>query len=177
MKLTLQDNGQANLVIDRKPAWSGRLPVVLGPIGLLVDPNTHLKVERFAVTGVAEPAVFPLLYTEALTDAGVRNADWDVEQSPAYRYGVGAVRKSSGGRVKWDFHGRGFRLWLPKGPQLGRCELLLNGEKLAKLDLRSDQQQPSQVVFSRDDLANAYHALVVQLIDGRLAVDSLDVAN
>ena len=78
----------------------------------------------------------PLLYTEALTDTGVRNTDWDVEQSPAYRFGVGAVRKSMGGRVKWDFHGRGFRLWLPKGPQLGRCELLLNGEKLAKLDLR-----------------------------------------
>ena len=177
VKLTLQDNGQANLVIDRKPAWSGRLPVVPGPIGLLVDRDTHLTVERFAVTGVAEPAVFPLLYTEALTDTGVRNTDWDVEQSPAYRFGVGAVRKSRGGRVKWDFHGRGFRLWLPKGPQLGHCELLLNGEKLAELDLRSDQKQPSRVVFSRNDLVNAYHALILQSIDGRLAIDSLDVVN
>ncbi len=82
-----------------------------------------------------------------------------------------------GGRVKWDFHGRGFRLWLPKGPQLGHCELLLNGEKLAELDLRSDQKQPSRVVFSRNDLVNAYHALILQSIDGRLAIDSLDVVN
>ena len=98
-------------------------------------------------------------------------------QSPAYRFGVGAVRKSNGGRVKWNFHGRGFRLWLPKGPQFGRCELLLNGEKLAELNLRSDKNQPSEVVFSRNDLANAYHALVVRSLAGRLAVDSLDVVD
>lgn len=183
VKLALQDSGQAELVIDGQKVWNGRLPVVLGPIGLWVDRHSHLAVERFAVTGIPEPAVFPYLYTAALIGAGekmtdwVKVADWDVQHSPTYRFGVGAVRKSSGGRVKWNFHGRGFNLWLPKGPEFGRCALLLNGEKLAELDLRSDQSQPSRVLFSRQDLANAYHALVVQPINGRLVVDSLDVLN
>jgi hypothetical protein len=177
VELALQNDGQTKLIIDGQPAWSGRLPVAIGPIGLLVDQESHLTVERFVVAGVPEPAVFPFLYTEALTGAGVKMDDWNVEHSPAYRFGVGAVRKSSGGRVKWNFHGRGFRLWLPRGPRLGRCAVMLNGETLAELDLHADQDQPSRVLFSRDALANAYHALVLQSISGRLAVDSLDVVN
>ncbi len=177
VKFALHDDGQAELNVDEKPAWNGRLPVVPGPIGLLADQGTHVAVDRFCVSGRAEPAVFHYLCTEAITGAAVNMVDWNMEQEAGYRFGVGAVRKSDGGRVKWNFHGRGFRLWLPKGPRLGRCEVLLNGEKLVELDLRSEKGQPSGVVLSRDDLANAYHALVVRSIDGRLPVDSLDVIN
>jgi hypothetical protein len=177
IRLTLRDDGQAELAFDGRLAWSGRLPVTLGPIGLTVDQATHLVVKEFLVAGDSEPAVFSYLYTEALTGAGVKMADWDVVRSTDYRFGVGAVRKSSGGRVKWNFHGRGFRLWLPKGPEFGRCEVLLNGKKLAALNLHSDKNEPSRIVLARDDLANAYHAVVVRPVDGRLAVDSLDAVN
>ena len=56
-----------------------------------------------------------------------------------YRFGVGAVRKTPGGRVKWNFRGRGFRLWSPKGPDFGRCDLLIDGRRMAELDMHSDR--------------------------------------
>jgi hypothetical protein len=177
VKMTLRDDGQAELILDGDNAWKGRLPVVQGPIGLSVDPATHLKVEQFSVGGVSNPAVFSYLYTDALAATGTKMADWDVVQSPDFRFGVGAVRKAADGRAKWNFHGSGFRLWLPKGPQYGRCNVLLDGVKLAELDLHNEKSQPSQIVLSRDDLPNAYHALVVRPIEGRFAVDSLDAVN
>jgi hypothetical protein len=103
--------------------------------------------------------------------------DWDVIESPNFRFGVGAVRKTPGDRAKWNFRGKGFQLWSPKGPNFGRCELLLDGRKLADLDLHADAEQASQVVYRLDDAGDGYHAVVLRSTDGRLVVDSLDVFN
>ncbi len=170
-------DGRIKIVIDGKVRWSGTLPLSRGEIGLLVDPFTNLNVSRFEISGPRQPAVIPWLYIEALTGAGVRLSDWDVVRSPLYRFGVGAVRKSPGGRVKWNFRGRGFRLWSPQGPQFGRCELLIDGRKATELDFCADRQQPSQIVYTSDDAGDGYHAVVLRSLTGRLAVDSLDVVN
>ena len=154
---------RCRLAVARSVCWSIRSRI--------------LSVSRFEISGPFRPAVMPWLYIEALTGAGVRMSDWDVVQSPLYRFGVGAVRKSPGGRVKWNFRGRGFRLWSPQGPQFGRCELLIDGRKAAELDFHADRQQPSQIVYTCDDAGDGYHAVVLRSITGRLAVDSLDVVN
>jgi len=151
------------------------MPVAAGPIGLLVEPHGNLAVERFAVTGSCEPAVLAYLATEALTGAGVSNEDWDTAPSADYRFGVGAVRKTPGGRVKWNVRGRGFRLWSPKAPDFGRCEVVIDGRRTAELDLHSDRPQPAQAVFSCPDAGDGYHAVVLRSRAGRLVVDSLDV--
>ena len=38
-----------------------------------------------------------------------------------------AVSRAAGLRVKWNFRGRAFRLWLPRGPAFGRIEARLDG--------------------------------------------------
>jgi hypothetical protein len=173
--LSRRDDGGTELSIDGKLRWQGRMPVAAGPIGLLVEPHGNLAVERFAVTGSPEPAVLAFLATEALTGAGVSLDDWDTVPSAAYRFGVGAVRKTPGGRVKWNVRGRGFRLWSPKAPDFGRCEVVIDGRRMAELDLHSDRPQPAQAVFSCADAGDGYHALVLRSTAGRLVADSLDV--
>ena len=119
----------------------------------------------------------PWLYIEGLTGAGVVMSDWDVVQSPAYRFGVGALRKTPGGEAKWNFRGRGFQLWSPHSPEFGRCELLLDGRKLAEFNFHAAREQPSEIIYKCDDAGDGYHAVVLRSTDGRLVVDSLDVLN
>ncbi len=170
-------DGRMRVGIDGKTLWSGSLTPSAGEIGLLVDPFTNLRVSRFEVSGPFRPAVMPWLYIEALTGAGVRMIDWDVVKSPLYRFGVGAVRKTPGGRAKWNFRGRGFRLWSPQSPQFGRCALLVDGRKVAELDLHANHDQPSRIVYTCNDAGDGYHAVVLRSIAGRLPVDSLDAVN
>jgi hypothetical protein len=177
IEIDRRQDGQMHLLVDGRVRWDGNLPPAEGPIGLLVEPWTNLSVSRFEISGPFKPAVFPWLYIEALTGAAVFMTDWDVVQSPQYRFGVGTLRKTPGGRVKWNFRGRGFRLWSPRGPEFGRCELLLDGRKLADLDFHAQHQQPSQVAYSCDDAGDGYHAVVLRSITGRLVVDSLDTLN
>jgi hypothetical protein len=177
VEIVAEEDGRTQIAIDGKPRWQGNLAGGPGPIGLLVQPNTNLAVSRFEIDGPFKPAVFPWLGIEALTGAGVTMTDWDAGPSPLYRFGVGAVRNVSGGRAKWNFRGRGFQLWAPKGPNFGRCELLLDGKKLAELDLHADREQHSQIVYKCDDADDGYHAVVLRSLDGRLVVDSLDVLN
>jgi hypothetical protein len=169
------DDGRTKVTIDDRPCWQGQLPPAAGPIGLMVEPHSNLAVDRFAVTGPCEPAVMAWLATEALTGAGVSMADWDMLNSADFRFGIGAVRKAPGGRVKWNFRGRGFRLWSPKGPDFGRCEVAIDARKVADLDLHAVRAETSREVFACEDAGDGYHAVVLRSLSGRLVVDSLDV--
>jgi hypothetical protein len=175
VEMELREDGKASLKIDGKLRFEGSLPAEAGPLGLFVEPFTNLSVSRFEITGPFEPAVMPWLYLEGLTGAGVVMADWDVVQSLLYRFGVGALGKTPGGQAKWNFRGRGFQLWSPQGPDFGRCELLLDGRKLAELDIHAEREQPSRIVYKCDDAGDGYHAVILRSTEGRLAVDSLDV--
>jgi hypothetical protein len=177
LEIDAGQDGRIQIAIDGNVRWNGTLPPSRGEIGLLVDPFTNLNVSRFEISGPRQPAVIPWLYIEALTGAGVRMSDWDAVQSPLYRFGVGAVRKAPGGRAKWNFRGRGFRLWSPQGPQFGRCELLIDGRKATELDFHAEREQPSQIVYTCNDAGDGYHAVVLRCLTGRLLVDSLDAVN
>jgi hypothetical protein len=177
VEMKLREDGSALVKIDGNVCYEGALPVAVGSIGLLVEPFTNLRVSQFELTGPFEPAVVPWLYLEALTGAGVDMNDWDVVQSPVYRFGVGAVRKTPGGWAKWNFRGRAFQLWSPRGPELGRCDALLDGKKLVELDLHSDSAQPSEMLLKCDDAGDGYHTVILRSTAGRLSVDSLDVLN
>lgn len=174
IEMRLEEDGRFRLAIDREARWEGVLPVEAGPLGWLVEPHTHLSVSRFEVRGPFEPAVLPWLYVEALTGAGVAMRDSETVESFIFRFGVGAVRKAPGGRAKWNFRGRGFRLWSPRGPDFGSSELTLDGRKVADLDFRAEREEPSRVACEIDDAGDGYHAVVLRSTGGRLVVDSLD---
>jgi len=166
--------GGVRIAIDGKDVWSGPGLARPGPLGLLLQPGTHLTVARFAVTGTPLPATWTWLASEAIAGAGVSDGQYRALESADFRFGAGVVCDRPEERVKWNFRGRGFRLWLPKGPSYGRCSLRLDGVPLGELDLRSPAAVPSAVVLERADLPDGYHALVLQGLGAPLPVDCLD---
>jgi len=168
------ESDRFELTLDDKPVWAGTLPVLTGAIGLLIEPGNHVSVSRFEITGEVLPAQSNLLYMEAFLGAGLLVSEWDQTESSSFRFGVGAVRRQAGpARAKWNFRGQKCVLWSPKGPDYGRCRLRLDGSDLGEVDLHAPEPENSQIVFTSPNLDDAYHALVIESITGRLVLDCL----
>jgi hypothetical protein len=170
-------NGATRLALDGKEVWNGAMTASDGTIGLLAECHSHLSVDRFALVGKLQPNTLSFLYTEGWLGAGENPANWVERKDPAFRFGVGAVRRETGGRAKWNFIGSGFTLWSPKGPDYGTAEVWLDGALAATVDLNSAQLRPSQPVFRETGLVDTFHAVILQPGRGRLVVDSLDVSS
>ena len=65
-----------------------------GALGILVEPHSHLLVEKFHVSGQSTPARLTYLYTEALLGAGEKPADWG-ERLRIYSVASGAVPRET----------------------------------------------------------------------------------
>jgi hypothetical protein len=170
-------NGATTLALDGKQVWKGTMNARRGAIGLLAETNSYIAVEHFKISGKAAPGALSYLHTEAWLGAGENAANWVEEKNPRYRFGVGAVRRDGEGRAKWNFPGRGFTWWSPKGPDYGTVEVRLDGAVAATVDLHAEQVQSSQPVFSKTGLADTFHAVGLQPKSGRLVVDSLEVSD
>lgn len=166
--------GRCALSVDHGAAWEGALPTEAGPLGLLLEPGTHVTVDHFAVEGEPAPATWTWAASEAIGGAGVNEEHIRRIESPAFRYGQGILCDRPGERVKWCFRGRGLRLWSPRGPAYGPCRLALNGRPIGELDLHATEEQPSTVVFERHGLPDAFHALAVTGTTAPLPVDCLE---
>jgi hypothetical protein len=175
LEMAVDAAGVASVAIDGRPVWEGPFPARTGPLALLLQAGTHLTVTRFAVTGIPQPATWTWLASEALAGAGVCEGQYRTVASADFRFGSGVVCDRPGERLKWNFRGRGFRLWLPRGPDYGRCSLRLNGLPLGELDLHSATAEPSAVLLERSSLADGYHALVIQGGGAPLPVDCIEV--
>lgn len=167
--------GLLQVQADGQTLWQGALALQEGRVGLLVEPHSHLRVARFEVTGRALPAWTPWLYTEALLGAGQSMHDWAVRNDAAFRYGVGAVSRGESARAKWNWHGSGFRLWAPRGPEFGVARLRLDGVALAEVDLRAPTVCASAAVCEQSGLADGYHTLTLEASAGPLVLDALEV--
>ncbi|HUZ45355.1 MAG TPA: hypothetical protein VMW54_01835 [Terriglobia bacterium] len=173
--IAYQADGATTLALDGEEIWKGLMKAAGGVIGLLAESHGHVSVARFAIAGKREPCTLSYLYTEALLGAGEDPAHWLEQRDPAFRFGIGAVRRDDAGRAKWNFMGTGFTLWSPKGPDYGVVEVRLDGAEVSTVDLRSPQFKSSQPVFRKNGLADTFHAVVLQPKTGRLVVDSLEV--
>ena len=171
--------GETTLFINDEPVLQATTEARPSLIGWLVLPHTFLEVERFSVTGKAAPAVFSYFYNEAILGAGAHpGVRW--EQVNHARYRTGSIMQGSSAshslRVKWNFIGQQVALWLPKGPDYGSIEVVLNGEVVAELDLYSPQPEASQPVWISPRLPTAPYALVIRANPGTvIPVDSIEV--
>jgi hypothetical protein len=94
---------------------------------------------------------------------------------PEFRYGLAAVAKQAGARVKWNVEGRRFTLWSPRGPEFGKVQIKVDGRAVAAVDLRAERLASSEPVWSSARLKDGPHAVVLTATNGRLIVDSLEV--
>ena len=146
-----------------------------GRIGILVAKDSRVEVERFAVTGVSCAAPLDYLYPEGLLGAGQNIADWTDVTSPGLRHGLGAISKKPQARIKYNFTGRSFAVWSPTGPRYGRAEVLVDGARVADLDLHTATENPSKVLFQSGDLKPGNHAVVLRARQGALVADSITI--
>jgi hypothetical protein len=164
-----------SVILDNKVIWKGITISRKGAIGVLVGQNSYLSVDRFLISGSPYMAILPMLYTEALLGAGQSLNDWQVKTSEQFRYNCGAVHKENGGRAKWNFHGKGFSIWAPKGPDFGKIVISVDGNHRGDIDLYAVSEVISRPVFTLDKLVSGFHAVVLEGTGGRLVIDSIDV--
>ena len=144
-------------------------------LGIAVEAHSHLVVEQFAIQGKPQPAVINFLYTEAILGAGGSGKDWQELHGPAFRYGLAAVAKTPGARVKWNVEGRQFTLWSPRGPEFGKAQVKVDGRVLTNLDLHAERLTPAEPVWRSPRLKAGPHAVVLTATEGALEVDSIEV--
>jgi hypothetical protein len=142
---------------------------------LRVEKNSHVEVFRFEVEGESLPGGLFLLPTEALLGAGQNLADWDEVRSPVFKFNEGFVSKGVNGRAKWNYHGRGFELWSPRGPAFGTADVIFDGKIAATLDFDAASETTSAPLFRLDSVPDGFHAVVLKGRTGRFPVDSINV--
>jgi len=177
--LDRKPGGQTSLFVDERALWSGELPPRraggLSMLGIAVEPHSHLVVEEFIIQGKPEPAVSSFLFSEAILGAGGSQKDWEELRGPEFRYGLAALSKAPGARVKWNVEGREFTVWSPRGPEFGKAQIKVDGRVLGSVDLHGERLVPSQPVWRSGRLKNGPHAVALTATDGRLVVDSIEV--
>ncbi len=174
------------LAVNEKEVWAGDLSEALKEAGM--DPEAFaeaplavcarevsvFRCSRFRVTG--EPLPYALRYSAR---EGVLAAMHGTTWQPAQREGF-VTRKGyigSGSRwVKWNFRGNGFRLYAPRGEDLGRAEIWVDGYLYATVDLYAPQPEASRIVYEVRDLpGQTRHAVVVKGYEGQpFAADVLE---
>ncbi len=178
VRLDHKPGGETGLFVDGRALWTGDLPprraAGLSVLGIAVEPHSHLVVEQFAIQAKPRPAAINYLFSEAILGAGASGNDWQELRRPEFRYGLGAVSRAPGARVKWNIEGRQFTLWSPRGPEFGQAQVKVDGRVLANLDLHAERVTASEPVWKSPRLKEGFHTVAVTAIDGLLAVDSME---
>ena len=130
---------------------------------------------RIAPGGVRHPlpAVVRAVPLEGLLEAGEPDSAW-TKRTSGFRYGTGYVSSLEGARAKWNFLGRGVRLWSPRGPEWGDAQVVLDGKTVGDISLHADAEQASSVVWANESLPAGPHAVMIVRKDGAMPVDSVE---
>ncbi len=166
--------------LNHRELWSGQPQALtgasdLGLLGWRVEANSHLTVEKFSIQGEPAAGRTMFLQTEALLGAGAAPGDWDQVEGQQFRFGSGALSRTSGARAKWNVIGTGLRIWSPRGPHYGTLEVLVDGRVAATLDLHSTVANDSAPLWEVNDLPGTFHAVAVTAQSGRVPLDCLEV--
>lgn len=175
-KLQLKkEGGKYELVINDIKCWEGVFKSNPGVAGVSLNPHSYLFANRFVVDGRRMKGSVTYGFYEALLNAGNPSSDWVFKKDTMFLYGRGAVSKKDSSFAKWNFDGKGFELFSPKGPLYGTINIYLDGKLLKKLSLKSPQEIKSAVIFKSADLNMGSHAVYIESLDGLLPVDCINI--
>lgn len=146
----------------------------LGRLELVAEAGTILRVEACEVVGALRPGWESWLAMDALAGQACSPGDWHEIGGALFRFGAGFESARLGVRAKWNFDGRGFRLWAPKGPRYGTCSVLVDGRKVATVDLWASSEAASSVVCEHSVSAGR-HAVAIVAESAVVPCDTLDV--
>jgi hypothetical protein len=168
-------NGKYILSINNEKCWEGALQNNPGIVGLSLDPHSYLYVDRFGVYGRRTKGFVTYGFYRALVDAGNQNSDWGFKKDTNFLYGKGVISQKDSSFAKWNFDGKGFELFSPKGPLFGTINIYLDGELLKNISLKSPREMKSSSIFKLSGLSMGRHAVYIKSLDSLLPVDCINI--
>jgi hypothetical protein len=170
-----QENETVSIRINGDTCRESEDIACAGPWGLLLDTFSHAEVTAFRVDADFAPARICRLATDALAGAA-RHADaWGIrEKDTRFRFGCGAITHGKGLLAKWNFRGRGFRLYAPRGPEFGSAALYLDGEKAGVINFHDEASRASEAVFENQTIPPGPHSLALHAGKDAVPVDVLE---
>jgi hypothetical protein len=170
-----QDESTVKVTLNGRPVCVVALPATDGRLQLVAERDSVLRVKRFEVQGTPVHSKEFWLATEGLTGAatGMNDSEWRRVDDVHFRYGFGYLSVRPGACAKWNYQGGGFRLHAPRGPAYGKAEISVDGQEVAIVDLRSEENQPSGIVFTHT-LPPGFHAVMLRAAEGVIPCDVLE---
>ncbi len=182
------EDGHMELCLNQEKVWESDLASILygrdcmedslcvSPVAICTHELTVLDCSCFKVEGI--PQRYHLRYSaiEAVLSAMQHNS-WTMEQDERFITQKGYVGKGTQS-VKWNFRGDSFKLYAPKGPNLGRAEIWVDGFFYGTADLYAETPLPSEVVYEIEGLpGDSRHCVTMKGFEGQgFAVDILEVS-
>jgi hypothetical protein len=176
-----KEHGKYVLNLNGKKCWEGILKAGKGIVGICVDEQSYFSAKHFVVKGKIYSGEISYGFCEALVTSGYilnENSqldDWIIVKDSTFLYDQGAVSKSNSAFIKWNFSGRRFKLYSPKGQDFGTINIYIDGNFSNNISLRNSKASKSSVVYESSGLKNGNHALFIETKDGKLPVDCIKV--
>jgi hypothetical protein len=164
-------NGEFQLSINGLRCWRGELTNRPGIIGLALDPNSFLFANRLIVEGPQVEGFVTYGFYEALVNSGNQDSDWDFKTDSLFLYGKGAVSKKDSSFAKWNFEGKGFEIYAPRGPLYGTVHIYLDGKLVKVISLKNEKDLKSRSIYKSLDISTGKHAVYLETLDGLLPLD------
>jgi len=171
-----QRAGELAVGANGQELWRGQVGAMSGSIGFIADAGTILRVEHLFISTLGEPCSKWLLPTEAIMGSGSLGETWVREEGARFRYGFGFSTTQDGATAKWNYCGRGFRLWAPRGPALGVGSLYVDGLHVGDIAQHAEADEHSQPLFEALNLPFGFHAVSLVRKKGEVWCDSLEIS-
>ena len=168
-------NGKYTLVLNGVGCWEGWLVNNPGIVGIALMAHSFLFANSFVVNGEEKRGSVVYGYYQALVNSGNYDNDWTFKKDSMFLFGRGAVSKKDSSFAKWNFDGKGFELYSPKGPDYGSVNVYLDGKLLNNIVLTSSIVIRSEVVFKSEELPRGSHAVYIESMDGALPLDCITI--
>lgn len=144
------------------------------PIAVCAHEFTVLNCSCFEVEGTPERYNFRYSAKEAVL-TGMQHSSWKPAERKDFITQAGYIG-SADKWVKWNFRGDSFRIYAPKGPDLGRAEIWVDGFFYGTADMYAPVPEASGVVYQVDMLPGEQkHCVMMKGFEGQaFAVDILE---
>ena len=153
-----------------------------GPLALIAHEFSILTCSKFAIQGEPIPCSLRYQAYDAILGAGQRLADWKKAALSdlsciSEKALINAVEPYNAIKIygKWNICGKGFTLYAPKAPTLGKMRVVVDGEQKATVDLYSETKVASSPVYACQ-IANGWHGIALYPEKGEVVLDILEVS-
>ena len=165
---------KTKILVNKKNICAGKLPINTGNIGLLAEERVVYFVDTFIISGIGKATTKFLLPGEGIRGAGniKKVHNWELVSDNDFKFGFGYLNNRKGAMVKWNYLGKGFRLYSPSKPEFGSFDLFLDGKFLKTVNLTKERTS-SHIIFSLN-VPYGYHAVVQINRNGTMACDTLE---